>query len=79
MAHYVRLARESSAQLNAMAEDSGRTTAEIAAEAIDALFRRRFLAKCNSAYARLRQNRRSWEAYRSELRAWDATLADGLE
>ena len=52
---------------------------EILDKAIEAYRRARFLAGLNEDFAALRQNRAAWEEEQQERRAWDATLADGLE
>ena len=65
-------------QLKAMARESGETLPELLAEAIDALYRQRFLSAANAAYARTRQSSTLWTEECKERAAWDATLADGL-
>jgi hypothetical protein len=52
---------------------------EILAEAIDVLYRKRFLDECNRAYARIKADPNAWKSEQDERRIWDATLADGLE
>jgi hypothetical protein len=48
-------------------------------KAIEAYRKARFLARLNGDYARLRQDPAAWKAEVQERKAWDATLADGLE
>jgi hypothetical protein len=43
------------------------------------LNRRKFLEDCNRAYAQLKANPKNWRAELAERKAWDTTLADGLE
>ena len=65
-------------RLKAMARESGQTVPDVLAQAVDALYRQRFVDAANAAYARLRRNSRLWAQERRERAAWDATLADGL-
>jgi len=46
--------------------------------ALEVYRRQRFLDEVNAGYAELRQDRRSWEEWRTERDIWDRTLADGL-
>ena len=39
--------------------------------------RRLLLERTNLAYSKLRQNKKAWKAWRTELRQSDATLNDG--
>ena len=74
----VRVSDDSYRQLRTMALESGETLSDLLTEAIDALFRRRFVDAANAAYARLKQDEKSWRREIAERAAWDATLADGL-
>jgi hypothetical protein len=48
-------------------------------EAIEAYRRQQFLAGLNADFAALRKNRAAWEEEQAERKAWDATLADGID
>jgi hypothetical protein len=75
----VRIQPESYAKLRQLAKEAGATMPDVLAEAIDELYRRRFLDECNAAYARLKADPKAWKKELAERRAWDATLGDGLE
>ena len=75
----VRIQPESYAKLRQLAKEAGTTMPEVLAEAIDELYRQRFLEECNQAYARLKADPKAWKKELAERRAWDATIGDGLE
>jgi hypothetical protein len=52
---------------------------QVLSEAIDELYRKRFLDDCNRAYARLKANPKAWQQELEERRTWDGTLSDGLK
>jgi len=79
MAANVRIQPDSYAKLRQLASSAGATMPEVLAEAIDELYRKRFLDECNRAYARLRADPKAWKQELDERRAWDVTLSDGLE
>jgi hypothetical protein len=79
MAANVRIQPDSYAKLRQLASNSGTTMPEVLAEAIDELYRKRFLDDCNRAYARLKADPKAWQQELEERRAWDVTLGDGLE
>lgn len=41
--------------------------------------RQRMLDEANAAYTALRNDEQAWQEELSERRAWEATLADGLD
>lgn len=75
----VRIQPDSYAKLRQLARQAGATMPEVLADAIEQLYRRRFLDECNRGYARLKQDPKAWAAELEERRAWDSTLSDGLE
>lgn len=75
----VRIQPESYAKLRQLAKESGTTMPAVLAEAIDELYRRRFLEECNQAYARLKADPKAWKQELEQRRAWEETLGDGLE
>lgn len=79
MSANVRITPATYDKLKALAGQAGVPMPQVLAEAIDELYRRRFLAACNAAYARLKQDKKAWQREIKERAAWDATLADGLE
>ena len=75
----VRIQPHTYAKLRELASVSGVTMPEVLAEAIDQLYRKRFLDECNRAYGRLRADPKAWKQELSERTAWEATLGDALE
>ena len=75
----VRVQPESHAQLREMADCARTTMADVLAEAIDELYRKRFIEKCDLAYSRLRAEPEAWQEMLRERQEWDRTLKDGLE
>jgi Ribbon-helix-helix protein, copG family len=75
----VRIQPETYAKLRELADEAGVTMPEVLAEAIDELYRQRFLDECNRAYGRLKANPRAWKAELEERKAWEPALGDGLE
>lgn len=51
---------------------------EVLDEAIEQQRRRLLLERTNFAYAKLRQDKKAWQAWQAELRQLDATLSDGI-
>ncbi len=79
MSANVRIAPETYGKLKALASETGATMPQVLAEAIDELYRKRFLDACNAAYSRLKRDKKAWQRELKERAAWEATLADGLE
>jgi hypothetical protein len=79
MAANVRIQPDTYAKLRSLAKDAGVTMPEVLAEAVNELFRKRFIEECNAAYARLRADPKAWKEELEERALWDRTLADGLE
>jgi hypothetical protein len=75
----VRIQSESYSKLRELADDAGVTMPEVLAEAIDELYRRRFLDECNRAYGRLKADPKAWKEELDERKKWAQTLNDGLE
>ena len=75
----VRISRSAHAALRSLSEETDESMTEILDKAIEAYRRASFLAGLNGDFAALRQNRAAWEEEQQELRAWDATLSDGLK
>jgi len=74
----VRIQPDSYTKLRALADGSGVTMPEVLAEAIDELYRKRFLDECNQAYGRLKADPKAWKQELAERQAWERTLNDGL-
>ena len=61
-----------------MAKETNSSMQEVLDEAIEQQRRRLLLERTNFAYAKLRQNKKAWQAWQAELRQLDATLSDGI-
>jgi predicted transcriptional regulator len=61
-----------------MAEQTNSSLQQVLDQAIENERRRLLLEQTNFAYAKLRQNKKAWKAWRAELRQFDATLSDGI-
>jgi predicted transcriptional regulator len=75
----VRIQPDTYAKLRALADEAGVTMPEVLDEAIDELYRKRFLDECNRAYGRLKGTSKAWKQELEERKAWEQTLDDGLE
>lgn len=74
----VRISPAAHQSLRQMAEETNSSLQEMLDQAIENQRRRLLLERTNRAYAELRQNKKAWRAWRSELRELDATLTDGI-
>jgi hypothetical protein len=74
----VRISRSTHALLRTLAAEQGVTMAEIVDRAAREYRRSLFWADYKAAYAALRDDPAATSRLRSEIGAWDATLADGL-
>jgi hypothetical protein len=75
----VRIKPATHSKLKELAGDLGKSMPEVLADAVDALYRVRFLEDCNRAYAKIKTNPTAWRDELEERHVWDATLADGLK
>jgi predicted transcriptional regulator len=74
----VRISPAAHQSLKQMAEETNSSLQEMLDQAIENQRRRLLLERANRAYAKLRQDKKAWRAWRSELRELDATLTDGI-
>ncbi len=65
--------------LREMAGTIGLSMQEIVERAIESYHREHLLQSANTAYAALRADSNTWQAYQAEQAQWDATLTDGLK
>jgi len=65
--------------LKAIAEETGQTEMDVLDKALDVYRRKLFFERLNAGYADLRADPEAWAEHLAELRAWDATLMDGLD
>lgn len=79
MATMVRIRPETHQRLQQLAKSSKRTLPDVLDEAISQYEKQRFLADCNAAYARLREDESAWNEELEERALWENTLIDGLE
>jgi mRNA-degrading endonuclease RelE of RelBE toxin-antitoxin system len=74
----IRISPAAHQSLTKMARETNSTLQEILDQAIENQRRRLLLERANRGYAKLRQDKKAWEAWRAELRQLDATLSDGI-
>lgn len=74
----VRVSGHTCDQLRELAARSGESMASILDKAIEAHWRRQFLAEVNASFAALRANPGAWREELAERAEWDAMLADGI-
>lgn len=79
MPENVRIKATTYARLRELASERKQSLPEVLEEAVDSLYRKRFLEACNRDYARLRRNSKIWKQELARRKQWDSTLADGLE
>lgn len=61
-----------------LASHGGEPIDKIVDKAIEEYRRHRLLDEVNAAYSALRNDENAWQEELAERRAWDSTLADGL-
>lgn len=79
MSANVRIGPQAYDKLKALAREARTTMPQVLDEAIDELYRKRFIDACNAAYARLKSDGKAWQRELKERAAWESTLGDGLE
>lgn len=75
----VRISETARKTLRVLAEQTGDSMQGILDRAIETYRRHRFLEEVNRAYATVKADPKAWKEYQQELKAWEVTLADGLE
>lgn len=75
----IRINKSAHAALRRLAEETDEPMTEVLDKAIEAYRRQRFLEGLNADFAALRSDPAAWADEDAERRAWDATLADGLD
>jgi hypothetical protein len=75
----VRISESTHAALRSLAAEGGETMQAVLDKAVEAYRRHRFWDQVEAAAGDLRQDAAAWQEELAERRAWDATLADGLE
>lgn len=79
MADVVRISEKAKKTLRELAKRAGLSMHAVLDDAIEAYRRQRFLEDANRAFAALRKDPKAWKAELEERKAWDSTLADGLD
>jgi predicted transcriptional regulator len=74
----IRISSTAHRSLAKMAEQTNTSLQQMLDQAIEHERRRLLLERTNRAYAKLRQDKKAWKAWRAELRQLDATLNDGI-
>src|SRR5512138_3946933 len=74
----IRIPAELHEELRGFAEEGNSTLTGILVEALELYRRERFVARVNAGYSLLREETAAWKEHRSERKAWNATLEDGL-
>lgn len=76
----VRVDARTHQRLTSLAAESGKSMQTIMAEAVEAYYRRDFIARANAQMAAMqRDDPAAWAAIQAEDDLWEATLGDGLE
>lgn len=65
--------------LRKLAEESGESMQALLEKAVEAYRRQRFLEETNRALEALRASPQAWKTEQAERKAWDSSLADGLQ
>jgi hypothetical protein len=75
----VRISESTHTALRDLAAEAGETMQAVLDKAVEEYRRRRFWDQVEAAASDLRKDPAAWTEELAERRAWDATLADGLE
>jgi hypothetical protein len=75
----VRISESTHAALRSLADEGGETMQSVLEKAVEEYRCRRFWDQVEAAAGDLRRDASAWQEELAERRAWDATLADGLE
>ena len=75
----IRVSTQTRDLLQLLAQRSGGSMQSVLEQALEQYRRQQLLEAGNTAYAELRSDEDSWADLERDRRAWDSTLADGLE
>lgn len=75
----VRISESTHAALRSLAAEGGETLQAVIDKAVEEYRRRHFWDQVEAAAGELRMDSAAWQEELAERRAWDVTLADGLE
>lgn len=74
----IRISPAAHQSLTEMAKEANSSLQEVLDQAIENQRRRLLLERTNRGYSKLRENKKAWQAWQTELRQLDATLGDGI-
>jgi hypothetical protein len=77
--HTIRVNKKTLETIRELAEKAETTMTAIVEAAVQEYRTAEFWKEVNAGYAALRANPEAWADYQEEIRAWECTLADGLE
>lgn len=75
----IRISSETRETLRRLSAQTGRRLQDLVDEAVERYRRDVFLKEANAAFLCLRSDAMAWVEEERERRAWELTLADGLE
>src|SRR5579864_4260942 len=75
----VRISKESWRSLKSLAKGKHQTMQAVLEEALETYRRQRFFEALDMSVNRLKGDPKAWKAEMYERKAWEATVADGLE
>jgi len=75
----IRVSKTTHQILRGLARQARTTMTAIVEAAVREYQRNKYWEEYYADYAALRANPEAWAEYQEEIRAWDCTLADGLE
>jgi predicted transcriptional regulator len=73
----IKVSSELRDRLNAAAHDEGLTTGSFVERLLELYLREQRFARLRESMAAM--DEKAWAEYREEMKAWDATLTDGLD
>lgn len=79
MSAMVRIKAATHLKLRQLAQQAGESMPDTLERAVDALYRKQWLAGLAEDYRRLRADKKAWAAEMKERSLWDQALADGLQ
>ena len=75
----VRVSADVHAVLTQLARERQETIQKVLEQAVEMYRRKMFWEKTNAAFAKLHEDEAAWREEIEERKAWDATLADGVD
>jgi predicted transcriptional regulator len=75
----IRVRKEIYNTIKSLAVQQNGKIQDVIEQAVNEYKKKKFFEELNAGYARLRADRQAWAEEKSERKAWEATLRDGLE